>query len=70
MPVEIEGQTYYKVSEASQLSGMSRSTIHRWIHEGIITGGKLRNRAGWRLFSEEDITEIKAEAGRVWKEPD
>ena len=29
MPVEIEGQTYYKVSEASQLSGVSKSTIHR-----------------------------------------
>ena len=70
MPVEVEGKTYYKVSEASQLSGVSRSTIHRWIHEGITTGGKLRNRNGWRLFSEEDIAEIKAEAGKVWKEPD
>lgn len=70
MPVEIEGQTYYKVSEASQLCGLSKSTIHRWIYGGIITGGKLRNRNGWRVFSEEDIAEIKAEADKVWKESD
>ena len=70
MSVEIDGTTYYKVSEASQLSGVSISTVHRWIREGIITGGKLRNRNGWRLFSEEDIAEIKTEAGIVWKESD
>jgi len=63
MPVEIKGTVYYKITESSQLSGVSKSTIHRWIREGIITGGKLRNRNGWRLFTEEDIAEIKAEAG-------
>ena len=68
MPVEIDGTTYYKVSEASQLSGVSRSTVHRWIREGTITGGKLRNRNGWRFFTKEDIDAIKAEAEGVWKE--
>ena len=70
MSVEIDGTTYYKVSEASQLSGVSISTVHRWIREGIITGGKLRNRNGWRLFTKEDVDAIKAEAERVWKESD
>ena len=70
MPIEIDGTIYYKVSEASQLSGVSKSTIYRWMHEGIITDGKLRNRNGWRLFTEEDVAEIKAEAEKVLMESD
>lgn len=70
MPVEVAGRSYYVVSEVSQLCGLSRSTVCRWIREGIITGGKLRNRNGWRLFTEGDVAEIKAEAEKVWMESD
>jgi len=62
MPMKASGKSYHFVSEASQLSGVSRSTIYRWIHAGIITGGRLQNRKGWTLFTQEDIAELKAKA--------
>ena len=59
MPVVVAGRSYYLLSEASRLTGVSKPTIYRWMHQGIITGGRLQNRRGWTLFTEEDIAEIK-----------
>ena len=70
MPMKVRGKSYHLVSETSQLSGVSVRTIYRWMHKGIITGGKLQNRKGWTLFTEEDITELKAKAEKVRKESD
>ena len=70
MPMKVAGKSYHLVSEASQLSGVSIRTIYRWMHKGIITGGKLRNRKGWTLFTEEDIAEIKTKAEKARKESD
>jgi len=65
MPTEIHGETYYRTSEAAQLAGISRSTLLRWLHRGIIKDTSRRDRRGWRLFTEADIKRITNEAYKV-----
>lgn len=59
MPMTVAGRSYYLLSEVSQLTGVSRSTIYRWMHQGLIAGGRFQDRRGWTLFTEEDMAEIK-----------
>ena len=45
--------------QAAELLGISRETLLRWFREGRIPEvGRDRN--GWRIFTEEDIRELKA----------
>jgi excisionase family DNA binding protein len=65
MPVAISGETYYRTQEACRMIGVSRSTLLRWIRDGVLRDVSHRDRRGWRLFSEGDINAIKAEASRL-----
>ncbi len=65
MPVAIEGKKYYRTSEAAKMAGISRSTLLRWIESGVVRDESHRDRRGWRLFSQADITRFQREAGRV-----
>ncbi len=65
MPVAIEGKKYYRTSEAARMAGISRSTLLRWIESGVVRDKSHRDRRGWRLFSQADITRFQREAGRV-----
>jgi excisionase family DNA binding protein len=65
MSTEINGRIYYRTQEACRLAGISRATFFRWIEEGIIEDMATRDRRGWRLFTDEDINRIRAEAGRI-----
>ena len=64
MPIEIDGQTYYRTSEACAKARVSRATLFRWLKAGILMKSH-RNRRGWRLFTEDDINAILAESNRV-----
>ncbi len=61
----INGKTYHTTSEACRLAGISRSTLLRWVNKGIVSEVSRRDRRGWRLFTEDDINSIKAEAGKI-----
>ena len=64
MPREFNGQRYYETSEVCQKAGISRPTLFRWLKRGILQ--RLhRDRRGWRLFTEDDLRKIQAEANRV-----
>ena len=64
MPREINGQRYYETSEVCQKVGISRPTLFRWLKRGILH--RLhRDRRGWRLFTEDDLRKIQAEANKV-----
>ena len=64
MPREINGQRYYETSEVCQKAGISRPTLFRWLKRGILR--RLhRDRRGWRLFTEDDLRKIQAEADKV-----
>lgn len=65
MSIELNGQTFYKTSEACQIAGISRATLFRWLREGIIEDTAHKDRRGWRLFSIDEINKIKEEVGRV-----
>ena len=64
MPREINGQRYYETSEVCQKTSISRPTLFRWLKRGMLN--RLhRDRRGWRLFTEDDLRKIQAEANKV-----
>ena len=65
MPVNLRGQQYYRTMEVCRLTGISRSTLLRWISDGILQDACSRDRRGWRLFTEADIERIKEEAQKI-----
>ena len=65
MPIEIKGEKYYRTSEAARIAGISRSTLLRWICDGIFRDETRRDRRGWRLFTQADIARLQEEAGKV-----
>ena len=64
MPIEIDGQKYYRTSEACAKAGVSRATLFRWLKAGILEE-PYRDRRGWRIFTEDDLSKIQAEARRI-----
>lgn len=65
MPVAVNGRTYYRTAEACMMAGTSRNTLFRWIREGLFDDVGVRDRKGWRLFTEEDVTRLKEEVNRI-----
>ena len=63
--VEINNETYYLTGEACEMAGISRGTLLRWIKTSVIPEVNMRDRSGWRLFSEAEIEKIKAEAQKT-----
>ena len=55
MPVTIEGQTYYRTAEVYGMLGVSRNTLYRWLHKGILGSTERRDSRGWRLFTQDEI---------------
>ncbi len=67
MPVTLNGQTYYKTIEVCRTVGISKNTFLRWVRDGLFLDVENRDRRGWRLFTEDDLNRLKAEAHRVHK---
>jgi predicted site-specific integrase-resolvase len=65
MPVRIDGHTYYHTVEVCRMVGISRNTLFRWVKTGVTKQPAGRDRRGWRLFTLNQIEEIKAEANRT-----
>jgi predicted site-specific integrase-resolvase len=65
MPVKLNGQTYYRTSEACRKAGISKATYFRWLSEGVIEDVAHKDRRGWRLFTDADVERIKTEAGKI-----
>jgi excisionase family DNA binding protein len=67
MTISLDGKTYYRTAEACKLAGISRNTYFRWLREGLLPDVGVRDRRGWRLFTEEDLLRLRSEANRVTK---
>ncbi len=65
MAVTVNGQTYYRTAEVCRMVGISRTTLFRWLKEGIFREAEHRDRRGWRLFTEDELNSFKAEANRI-----
>ena len=61
----IDNKTYYLTSEACEMAQISRGTLFRWIREDIVPDVKLKDRNGWRLFSEAEVKVLKKEAQKT-----
>ena len=69
MSVVIDEKKYYRTLEFCRKAHISRSTLLRWLKEGRI-GEPIRDRRGWRIFSEEHLKIINAEVGRTRENKD
>jgi len=67
MSVKINGQTYYRTAEVCGTVGISRTTLFRWLKDGIFEEAELRDRRGWRLFAKEEIDRLKEEVNQINK---
>ena len=67
MPVTLSGRKYYRTAEVCRMVGISRTTLFRWLTEGTFNEPEHRDRRGWRLFTEEEVGKMEAEANRISK---
>ena len=65
MPVTLSGQTYYRTADVCRIIGVSRTTLFRWLKEGVLQEARHRDRRGWRLFTQDEINRFEVEASRV-----
>ncbi len=65
MTIKIGGRLYYRTSEVCEMAGISKNTYLRWVRDGIFMDVIQRDRRGWRLFTEEDISRLKVESNKT-----
>ena len=65
MPLSVNHQTYYRTAEVCRMVGISRNTLFRWLKQGSHGEFARRDRNGWRLFTEDEINSLKAEASQI-----
>ena len=64
MTVVISGKKHYLMLEVCRKVRISRSTLLRWLAAGVIKE-PIRDRRGWRIFSEVDVGKIRTEIERT-----
>jgi len=64
MPIKIDGEVHYWTLEVCRKANVSRSTLLRRLNEGVLTKIR-RDRRGWRVFNENDVSVIMAEIERI-----
>jgi DNA-binding transcriptional MerR regulator len=64
MTIEINGKTYYRTAEVCAKAGISRATLFRWLKAGVLKR-TFRDRRGWRMFTENDLHLMRAEAEMI-----
>ncbi len=65
MPVNINGIQFYRTKEACQLAGITKNTFLRWVAVGSFSDVAYRDRRGWRLFTQEDLSRLTIEVNRI-----
>jgi len=65
MSSRINGKTYYRSGEVCKLTGISKNTLFRWMKQDIFRSMGYRDRRGWRLFDEQDLELLRAEANKL-----
>jgi excisionase family DNA binding protein len=65
LSVTFNGAKYYRTAEVCELAGIGKSTLMRWLKDGVIPKPLLRDRRGWRLFTEANVKVIQHEVNRI-----
>ena len=61
MPLTLNGEEFYRTSEACAMARISRTTFLRWVREGIFPDVEHRDRRSWRLFTGNDLARLKVD---------
>jgi excisionase family DNA binding protein len=64
MPQKISNQLFYSATETCEKTGISKTTLQRWLQKGVLDQIR-RDRRGFRLFTEEDLILLKTENEKV-----
>ena len=65
MTISINGSRYFRTAEACAKAGISKNTFLRWVREGVFKDVKHRDRRGWRLFTAEEMENLRREANKT-----
>ncbi len=65
MPVTIKDTTYYRTAEVCRMVGISRTTLFRWLKDGLLREAQYRDRRGWRLFTKEEIGRLNEVVNKI-----
>ena len=65
MSIMLEGEEVYRIGEALERAGLSRSTYYRWVREGRINDTDYRDRNGRRVFTHEELDNLCSIAQRL-----
>lgn len=69
MPITIQGMTLYRIGEALSRADLSRATYFRWLKQGRVRDTQFKDRNGRRLFTEEELEQLSAQAQRLVENP-
>ncbi len=69
MPVTIDGKVVFSIGEALREAAISRATFFRWVKEGVIHDAEFRDRNGRRVFTADEVEELKRFAHRLVAAP-
>ena len=65
MPMKVNGMRYFRTAEACQAAGISKNTFLRWVKNGVFPDVERRDRRGWRIFTQEEMNALLAEANKI-----
>jgi len=65
MSLTLKKQNFFSISEACKIAGISRPTFLRWVQQGKFTDVQYRDRNGWRLFTNDEISRLKSMVDQV-----
>jgi len=69
MPISIQGRTLYRIGEALSAASVSRATYFRWLKMGRVQDTQYKDRNGRRVFTEEELDNLKQETQRLLEAP-
>lgn len=64
--IKIMNKKHFSLKEAAAHLGISAITLRRWLIDKKV-GEVMRNRNGWRLFSESDIERIRKYKDKLFR---
>lgn len=69
MPLLIDGRKLYRIGEALRMASVSRATYFRWLKLGRVRDTQFKDRNGRRVFTEEELYNLKSESERLVEAP-
>jgi predicted site-specific integrase-resolvase len=69
VPLVIDGKKLYRIGEALSSAALSRATYFRWLKQGRVRDTQFKDRNGRRVFTEQELLDLKREAQRLVEAP-